>query len=276
MHARFSRFLLATAQGRLEDYQRAERFLPGNVRHLVYVADVNPHWIEKTNRFWYRKVGLQKTEFVLVDAEQNTSGPAFDHERLAAALSRAAKQDYTASALPFSEIEFLDGGKAIRFSVGEAQWSCVLATYECHREQPATKPDEVASPNKRWAAYVKEHNLYLRDIVTGTVLQLTHDGVAGWDYATPLPSLRVMVDQGTEDVKQPAAVFWSPDSSKLITYRIDSRNSGPLHQPAIRSSRPTPAAGIHLCLSIAGRDTGEGRADHLRHPVGQADRRASA
>ena len=48
----------------------------------------------------------------------------------------------------------------------------------------------------------------------------------GWDYATPLPSLRLMVDQGTEDVKQPAAVFWAPDSSKLITYRIDSRNSG--------------------------------------------------
>src|SRR6266446_1495247 len=45
---------------------------------------------------------------------------------------------------------------------------------------------------------------------------------------TPLlsPSLRVMVDQGTEDIKQPAAVFWSPDSKKLVTYRIDSRTSG--------------------------------------------------
>lgn len=249
---------LATAQGRLEDYQRAERFLPGNVRHLVYIADVNPHWIEKTNRFWYRKVGLQKTEFVLVDAEQNTSGPAFDHERLAAALSRAAKQDYTASALPFSEIEFQDSGKAIHFSVGEAQWSCVLATYECHREQPATKPDEVASPNKRWAAYVKEHNLYLRDIVTGTVLQLTNDGVAGCDYATPLPSLRVMVDQGTEDVQQPAAVFWSPDSSKLITYRIDSRNSGRFTSLQFVPSGPIAAARIHLCLSIARRGAGQG------------------
>jgi dipeptidyl-peptidase-4 len=217
---------LALAQGTLEDYQRAERFLPGNVRHLVYTADVNPHWIEKTNRFWYRKAGLQGTEFILVDAEQNTSGPAFDHERLAAALSRAAKQEYAATALPFSEIEFVESGKAIHFSMGDAQWNCVLATYECQRDQAPTKPDEVASPNKRWAAYVKEHNLYLRDVVTGTVLQLTNDGVAGWDYATPLPSLRVMVDQGTEDVKQPAAVFWSADSSKLITYRLDSRNSG--------------------------------------------------
>jgi dipeptidyl-peptidase-4 len=221
----------ALAQGSLEDYHRAEKFLPGNLRHLVYVADVMPHWVEKTNRFWYRrvgaKVGSKESEFVLVDAEQNTSSPAFDHERLATALSQAAKQEYSATALPFSEIEFVDGGKAIRFSVDSAQWSCALATYECQKEQahPETT-NAVLSPNKRWAASVKEHNLYLRDVSTGTMLQLTNDGVAGWDYATPLPSLRVMVDQGTEEVKQPAAVFWSPDSSKLVTYRLDSRNSG--------------------------------------------------
>jgi dipeptidyl aminopeptidase/acylaminoacyl peptidase len=214
-------------QGTLEDYQRAQRFLPGNVRHLVYIADVNPHWIEKTNRFFYHKASPSGSEFVLVDAEQNTSAPAIDHERLAAALSHAAKQDYSASNLPFSDFEFLDGGKAIRFSIDKVQWKCSLDTYECQRDPSQTdRPNEVQSPDKRWAAFVKEHNLYLRDVSTGTVLQLTHDGVPGSDYATPLPSLRVMVDQGTENVQQPAAVFWAPDSSKLITYRIDSRNSG--------------------------------------------------
>ena len=217
----------ATAQGTLADYQRAQQFLPGNLRHLVYVADVVPHWIEKTNRFWYRKTGPKGSEFVLVDAEQNTSVPAFDHARLAAALSHAAKQEYSVSALPFFDIEFAEGGKSLRFSIDGVPWTCSLATYECQREAPRPeRANEAVSPNKRWAAYVKEHNLYLRDVSTGTELQLTRDGVAAWDYATPLPSLRPMVDQGTEDVKQPAAVFWSPDSSKLVTYRIDSRNSG--------------------------------------------------
>src|SRR5947199_357023 len=83
----------ASAQGKVEDYQRAQRFLPGNVRHLVSVADINPHWIEKSNRFWYRRVGLNDTQFILVDAEKNTSEPAFDHERLATSLSREAKQE---------------------------------------------------------------------------------------------------------------------------------------------------------------------------------------
>jgi dipeptidyl-peptidase-4 len=215
------------AQGTLEDYQRAEKFLRGNLRHQVYVADVQPHWIEKTNRFWYRKAGLKDVEFILVDAEKNKSEPAFDHERLAEALSKAAKQDYTAADLPFTEFEFADGGKAIHFAVGDAHWSCSLATYECQYDAVGPeKPNEVLSPNKRWAAYVKEYNLYLRDVSTGTTLQLTNDGASSWDYATPLPSLRVMTDQQTENVKQPTAVFWSPDSSKLVTYRIDSRNSG--------------------------------------------------
>ena len=217
----------AFSQGKLEDYQRAQQFLPGNLRHLVYLADVNPHWIEKTNRFWYRRSTPGGSEFILVDAEHNTSAPAFDHARIADALSHATKQEYAASDLPFREFEFVDDGKRIRFSIDSAEWNCSIVDYDCEKSSPDPKrPNEELSPNKRWAAFVKDHNLFLRDVSTGTELQLTQDGVAGWDYATPLPSLRLMVDQGTEDVRQPAAVFWAPDSSKLVSYRLDSRNSG--------------------------------------------------
>jgi dipeptidyl-peptidase 4 len=215
------------AQGKLDDYERAQRFLPGNLRHVVFPADVAPHWIGKTHRFWYERLSAKGKEYVLVDADQNTSAPAFDHARLAEALTRVSKKQYSATALALSDIEFADGEKTLVFSIEGAQWTCKLATYECQvKESSPDQANEVHSPNKRWAAFVRDHNLYLRDVSTGTELQVTRDGVAGWDYATPLPSLRLMIDQKTEDVKQPAAVFWSPDSSKLITYRIDSRNSG--------------------------------------------------
>jgi dipeptidyl-peptidase 4 len=214
------------AQGTLADYQRAVSFLPGNLRHQVFPAEVTPHWVEKTNHFWYRRVNTKGAEFVLVDADKNTTSPAFDHARLAAGLSLAAKGQYSADDLPFADFEFVDDEKSIRFTVDDARWTCALATYECREETRSERPNETTSPNKRWAAYVSDHNLFLRDLSTGTILQLTRDGVAGWDYATPLPSLRLLVEQKTEDVKQPAAVFWSPDSSKLVTYRIDSRNSG--------------------------------------------------
>ncbi len=212
-------------QGKLQDYQRAQRFLPGNLRHSLYLAEVSPHWIGKTSRFYYRRASPSGSEYVLVDAERNTSSPAFDHARLADALSHATKQEYSPSELPFSDFEFVQRGTAILFSIDNVKWKCSLDGYECQRDA-LERPNEATSPDKRWAAFVKEHNLYLRYLSTGTVLQLSNDGVAGWDYATPLPSLRLMIDQGTEKVQQPPAVFWAPDSSKLVTYRIDSRNSG--------------------------------------------------
>ena len=217
----------ARAQGTLADYQRAEKFLPGNLRHQIYVADVTPHWIEKTSRFWYRKAGPSGTEFILVDATQNSSGPAFDHTKLAESLSRAAKREYTATQLPFDSIEFSKDGQFINFQLEGWAWTCALEKYECRKSSdPQPGPYEDFSPNGAWAAYVKDHNLYLRDVSTGSAQQLTRDGEAGWDYATPIPSLRPMVAQGTDDVKQRPAVFWAPGSSKLVTYRLDSRNAG--------------------------------------------------
>lgn len=219
--------LPARAQGTLADYQRAEKFLPGNIRRLISIADVAPHWIGKGDRFWYSESGPKGTQFILVDPAKNTSTPAFDQTRLAQALSRATGKTYLATQLPFYSFEYTDDESGIRFQLEDTQWTCQLSNYECTKglQTPASAYERL-SPNGRFAAYVHDHNLYLRDVSTGTRIQLTYDGIAGWDYATPLPSLRLLVTQGTEHPKEMPAVFWSPDSSKLITYRMDSRNAG--------------------------------------------------
>jgi dipeptidyl-peptidase 4 len=216
-----------TAQGSREDYQRAEEFLPGNLRHHLYVADVTPHWIAKTNHFWYRKVSPKGTEFLLVDPGQNATKPAFDHARLATALSQEAKHEYKATELPFDSFDFSEDGRTIQFRVEDAEWRCKLETYECKVEHnPGNGPYENASPNKEWVAFVKDFNLFVRYVPTGEVVQLTRDGEPAWDYATEIPSLRPMVAQGTQNIKQHPEVFWSPDSSKLVTYRMDTRAAG--------------------------------------------------
>ena len=217
----------AEAQGRGEDYQRAEQFLPGNLRHRIYIADVAPHWIANKNRFWYRKQGTGATEFLLVDAEQNSTGPAFDHARLAASLSKALKREISPTDFPFDSIEVSDDAKSVSFQIDNTPWSCALDNYECKRgPEPTAGQYEEASPNKEWVAYVKDHDLYVRYVSTGEVIRLTRDGEASYDYATRIPSLRPMVAQGKEDVRERPAVFWSPDSSRLVTYRMDTRNAG--------------------------------------------------
>src|SRR5580698_7297241 len=216
------------AQGTTQDYQRAEQFLGGNLRHHVYVADVTPHWIAKTNRFWYSKTSQRGTEFLLVDPAQSETKPAFDHARLAAALTASTKRDIKPTQLPFDSFEFSDDGKSIHFYIDETEWHCSLESYECKPELANGAPSkyEEASPDKNWIAFVKDFNLFVRYEPTGEIVQLTRDGEAEWAYATEIPSLGPMVEQGTQDLKQHAEVFWSPDSSKLLTYRMDTRSAG--------------------------------------------------
>lgn len=217
-------------QGTLADYERAERFLPWNVKKLVTEARVSPHWIQDSHRFWYLKEshGGRIREFILVDADKSTQGPAFDSSRLAVELSKRMGRQVHQERLPFTEFDFVDSGEAIEFKVAESIWKCSLKSNECSSRRDAASHQGVFSPDKRWLAFVREYNLWLRSTSTGQEVQLTRDGAKDYDYATPLPPLGLMVKEGTDQARERPAVFWSPDSTKLVTYRLDSRNVGKL------------------------------------------------
>src|SRR5438105_3488187 len=77
------------AQVTQADYERANG-LRNKLQGLAINVPENPNWIGDTSRCWYRKSVKGGNEFVLVDAETAAKKPAFDHEKLAAALSEAA------------------------------------------------------------------------------------------------------------------------------------------------------------------------------------------
>src|SRR5205823_694610 len=75
------------------DYQRAEKMMGYNTTTLVLRSLVDSsrgglrvNWLPD-DRFWYRVTTSGGAEFILVDPARGTRGPAFDHSRLAAALS---------------------------------------------------------------------------------------------------------------------------------------------------------------------------------------------
>src|SRR5439155_350960 len=116
-------------------------------RHRVYIAEVIPHWIAEKSRFWYRKAGTKGTDFILVDRERNTSGPAFDHARLAVSLSKATKRDYQPTELPFDTFDYAKDAKSVSFQVEGTPWTCQLENYECKRgPEPLAGQYEEASP----------------------------------------------------------------------------------------------------------------------------------
>ena len=83
---------------------------------LVFKTRVTPHWFLNDSRFWYRNdLPGGAGEFIVVDAEHGSRQPAFDHQKLAAALSKVAGGAvYKPEKLPFENIEFDPDGQSIR------------------------------------------------------------------------------------------------------------------------------------------------------------------
>ncbi len=210
----------------------------GRPQRGVYKARITPHWFAgangETNQFWYRNdLSGNAKEFIRVDAEEGIRQPAFDSGRLAAALSKAAGEEFKADHLPFSGIEFVEDGKAVEFEAAGKTWQCDLSSYTCAPAAGAMQSSENEgqypggrqgrgergfsrrSPDGKWTAEVRNFNVYVRSEADGKEIQLSKDGSA--DNAYRLPE-------------------WSPDSQTLIAWRVEPGDIGDVY--LIQSSPP--------------------------------------
>jgi dipeptidyl aminopeptidase/acylaminoacyl peptidase len=210
---------LLLSQGTVADYERAAN-LRSETQGLVHDVVEQLAWIENSHRLWYRKSIKGGNEFMVVDADTLTKQPAFDHEKLAASLSSAARQKYTAITLPFASIAFVDGGGSIEFEAAGTRWRCNLSSYACTRlgaieqtqglggrgvpppaEAPGAQPYEQprVSPDGKVEAFIKSFNVYVRFRDTNNEFQLSSDGSESEYYSWNMQ--------------------WSPDSTKLAVFR---------------------------------------------------------
>jgi dipeptidyl-peptidase-4 len=205
-----------------DDYARAERFMAYNTVPLVSGATVRPNWLPG-DRFWYRNQVAQGFEFVLVDPARRIRRPAFDQTKIAAALSRAADTTYDALQLPFTEFEYTAGGRAISFTVRNRVFTCELEVDTCAaapRPRSAVPPNAVVSPDSAKAAFIRDDNLWVKDLASGRETQLTTDGVKDFGYATD--------NAGWIRSDRPI-LLWSPDSRKIATFQQDERGVGEMY-----------------------------------------------
>jgi dipeptidyl aminopeptidase/acylaminoacyl peptidase len=204
------------------DYARAEQFLRANTAPLVFGATVRPTWLSD-NRFWYRNQMSEGSEFVLVDPRARTRARAFDHARLAAALSAESDTTYDAFNLPFTQFAFSPDGGSIEFDVGSRHFQCDVEGNQCTAEElgrSRTSRNVVLSPDSTTAAFIRDHNLWVRDLATDSETQLTTDGVEHFGYATN--------NAGWTKSDRPV-LLWSPDSKKIATFQHDGRGVGEMY-----------------------------------------------
>jgi len=237
----FSTMVYTQESVTLADYQRAERFLSANTRSLVSHANVSPNWLDD-GRMWYRNTTADGAEFIIVDPKAKTRKHAFDHQRLADVLSNN-DTTYQAFGLPFRSFEFTKNGRAISFDVKDKTYTCNLRNYGCTDKENKkgaaadTSPmasfrrgrTQVLSPNGKLAAFIRDHNLWVRNVETKKERQLTFDGIEDYGYAT----------NNAGWTKGPGpVVLWSPDSKKIATFQHDSRGTGEMYMVSTKSGHP--------------------------------------
>jgi dipeptidyl-peptidase-4 len=175
----------ATPRGALTtaDYARAERFMSWNTTPLVFRSGVRPTWLPG-DRFWYRVTTPRGSEAILVDPATGAK------EACTLAVCAAAG----------SAVERGRGGRGGRGATAAAP--------------------TVASPDGKRAVFIRDWNLWLRDLATGKETAVTTDGVRDFGYATD--------NAGWSRSERPIVV-WSPDSTKVATFQQDQRAVGEMY-----------------------------------------------
>jgi dipeptidyl aminopeptidase/acylaminoacyl peptidase len=209
----------AVAQVTRADYDRALALRERYEALAVGIPD-SATWVPDTPRFWYRRSVSGGQEFVLMDATNQQKRPAFDHARLATALSRLMNGSWTAERLPFNTFRFVRNEQALEIQLEAARVTCALADYTCTKVDrptpegalrgvngpvrgPHVPPGETTSrsPDGKFEVIVQNFNLALREVGTGKIVRLSTDGSEG-------------------NVYELSSVAWSPDSKKLAAYRV--------------------------------------------------------
>jgi dipeptidyl aminopeptidase/acylaminoacyl peptidase len=215
------------------DYARAEKFMGYNTEPLVYHA-IRPAW-SGGERLWYRDTSADGKQFVVFDPATLKKEPAFDNAKLAAALSSAAGKTYEAGKLPFNSIEILADGQSVSFTAGARRFDCDRQGSQCtvrkgNAPASAFGRSDALSPDKKQTAFIRDYNLWVREVSSGKETQLTIDGIKDFSYA---------LDNAGWIKSDRAIVLWSPDSKKIATFQQDQRNVGEMYLVQTMVGHPT-------------------------------------
>ena len=90
--------------------------------------------------------------------------------------------------------------------------------------------NDVPSPDGKRSVFIKDWNLWVRDVASGQETQLTTDGVKDFGFATD--------NAGWAKSDRPI-VSWSPDSKKIATFQQDQRQVGEMYLVNTQVGHPT-------------------------------------
>lgn len=218
--------LSVSAQGTLDDYNRAYSMRSRYGADKVLNASIEPHWMGKSHSFWYVSRNAEKgsNDYLLVNADKGTSSPLFDATKLAKLLSKQTKQEVKADKLDLQRLRVSEKGDTLWFASAGKNWTYLVKKNALQGEQVpqmggrngfrgSQQPqrhwmevddekggNEIPSPDGKWVAFVRDGNVWVRPTRGGRARALSLDGTLANYYSSWLR--------------------WSPDSRYIAANKI--------------------------------------------------------
>lgn len=139
------------------NYQLASRFSPKKLDKLVFSTSVDPHWLKKSDRFWYTYETPNGKNWYIVDPVKREKRLMFNNEKLAAQLTALVKDPMDAQHLTIDSLRFIKDENWIQFEVKSSE----------EIEKKDTTAKKGAPPVKEKKVYFFEYN-----ITSGQLVQL--------------------------------------------------------------------------------------------------------
>jgi len=189
--------------------------LRDNWIHLTRDLLLEPQWAESGEQFHYKLSVEGGFMFYRASVSDATPKPAFDHQLMSTAFSKATGQQYKALQLPFDSFSYSDNGQQIRFFHDNNSWLCALDGSECKTVVRPNRPKAFGvvrdlrfaahnplrqSPDGAYQVQVLADNLKVTDSSGKLILQ-TNDGMPDNFY-------------------DPESIQWAPDSSAFVVLKV--------------------------------------------------------
>ncbi len=245
------------------NYQQAARFAPKKLDKMIFSTSVDPHWLKKSDRFWYVYETPNGKNWYIVDPAKAEKKALFDRDKLAAQLTRIVKDPMDGQNLKIDSLRFIKDENWIQFEVKSTEDIIRKDTTVAKGAKPATEKkvyyfeynintgqlvelSELKKPKRkpRWASvspdgetivFARNFNLYWMDKANyekalineedSTIKehQLTKDGVEHFAYGDSFNENNVEREKN-KNKRKPAFIYWSPDSKRFAMVRSDQRH----------------------------------------------------
>ncbi|UYY79419.1 S9 family peptidase [Sphingomonas sp. R1] len=203
-------------------YALADRYLGDGLSKLVVDRSLRTVFATDSTGIVYRHGREGERVVAWYDLASGRSRPIAAEAAIADALAKALGRPLKPAALPIEDPR-IEGG-ALQFSAFDKRWTWTADGTLAPAAKGAPDGDDALSPDGRFRIVARDSNLHAVETATGRETPLTEDGNRDQPYGRGIPQLADILAQGSEDPKMPVSVRWSPDSKRIVTWRLDTRD----------------------------------------------------